>query len=204
LDPRGTRNVSLALFALATAASWAAIASGADRDSWLGAVPVVGVTVAFFAILQAGWEQIAVVRERRLRSGRNVIARWTVDPARWRQFVVLDDGLLAARNPLPNRIARPRRVPAGGVDIVVGWRELSVGEDFHLIFAGTLRGFDVIGGPPICLQFHIHVSDPNGSDAEWHLRFPVAVDAQAEAARVRDHFLGGRYLAPPPAYTKAR
>jgi len=198
MTQKRTRNIALALFVVGVGATWAAVAAGASNKNALGLVPPVGITVAFFALLQAGWEQIGVVRQRRLMAGRNVVARWTVDPARWRQFIALDDRIAAQRDALPNRIARPRAVPEKGVEIVVGWREIQVGEDFHIIFADTLRGFEVIGGPPICLQIHVYVDDPNGSDAEWHLRFPVAIDAQAEAARVRDHFVSGRYLTPPP------
>lgn len=193
------RNAILMVWIACAGLIWLSLAHLADASQFIGnIVMAISAIVAVFALPFAISSQVHIYRLTRLRRGAHVIARWRVDPATWQQFVAFEQAVDGTGDNGQNLLAISGPMPAADIEVVVGWREILVGNDFHIVERSTLKSVEILSGPPICLDFIINVSNPNGADYTCSIRFPVPVDAQGEAARVREHFTSGRFLTSRP------
>ncbi len=144
---------------------------------------------------------LATIGAARLHAGRDVIARWHVSADDWDRFRAFDAARSAEASGLANILAAPRKMPAGGVDVIAGRRQVLVGSAYHAL---RPRGIPALRGValhpmkdgPDCLEFAVvYPAGRFGGIVPRMLRVPVPRAARAEGERVFDHF---RALIPPP------
>lgn len=122
----------------------------------------------------------------KLAARENVIARWRVDPERWKAFVALDNELRAGHGGA-NWLS-PRLEQAAGGEVIIGKHAIQVDGEFEMLDVGDLTGIEWLASPPPALLLKLHISDPNGSNVDKTYRIPIAVRAEPDARRVIDYF----------------
>ena len=140
-------------------------------------------------------------RYRRTLRGDRLLARWTVSPSEWKQFMEAE----ASRDSdlTVNSIAvRPESLLAG-VPIVIGAKGLIVDDDYNEFAKGRNEHFygpRLLNGQPARLEWQFEVSGEEGS-SHWTVRIPIPSGAEADANRVVEHFASldrTRKMAHPP------
>lgn len=106
---------------------------------------------------------------RRLKAGVGVIARWTVDHARWEWFREQSKGWDKREGVRPNLVNLDQPCGGAGLEIVVTGDALLVGEHFVSFEPNiSLRAY------PGWMEFHFTIVKPKGSPASITLRVPLA------------------------------
>lgn len=192
-NPARSRNIGLFLFLLGAAATIPA-ATG-SRSTALGVLALASGAVAALGFVYALLSQFELARWKRLDRGEGVIARWSVPPETWRDFLVLNSRLNAAPNALAcNVAARPG--PDGAVEVVIAEAAVRIGGDFHSFPArGAIQaaGPYLVPGPPPCLEFHLTTfTNEHSRKIRWALRAPIPAGAEPQAERVLATFAARR------------
>jgi hypothetical protein len=124
-------------------------------------------------------------RYDRLRAGKGIVARWTVEQSVWQRFLALD-ATFSDQNP----IAADYVAHGGPVEVIFASEGLLVDDDFHTISkrdSVPYGGPFWHAGPPALLVFSFSVPCEVGTN-DWSLRVPVPPEAVAEGRRVYEHF----------------
>lgn len=125
--------------------------------------------------------------EKRLREGKDVIARWRVAPGEWEKFAAFD----AVRgNSFASEAWLPAETPADGVEVIVGKHHILLGRSllaFHdqLVSISLLCHIELPADPP-CIELAIRSIDKHQS--AYFVRLPIPAQARAEAERAIEHF----------------
>ena len=149
----------------------------------------LGVVSFFIAI----WSLMAAVGYVRLRAGKGMIARWHVSPEEWDRFRAFD-AIRAARDPaLRNDLHIRKLTPPGGVDVLVGRRQVIVDGSYHSLRRvgnPSLRHVYWLPAPadPACLEFALEYARSRGGTLNLSLRLPVPPHARADGVRVFEHY----------------
>jgi hypothetical protein len=137
-----------------------------------------------------GWRIITA-----MRAGRDVIARWTVDPASFERFRQVDGQI--GRTEGDNDYRASKQTSPHGVEVIFSTDGVLIGDTFFGLASTGLGRFKSIGlralDPPV-LEFgtvmtgvinttHVRMVHTHGA-----LRVPVAKDALAQASAVQRHF----------------
>ncbi|WP_156022349.1 hypothetical protein [Sphingomonas sp. UNC305MFCol5.2] len=184
-NPGRIRNLTLAagLLGLLSASVPFVAADRAGQGAWVllgGMVAAIGLGTAFTLTLN-------MRRMRSLNVGKGVIARWHVDPTIWSRFAVDDRNAERDGRKLNNAISL-RHKQGNAVEVIVGDDCLQVGGDFHRVPLAELKGVGMSAGPPSILELRFVTPRPQQSDMHYAFRFPVAIDAEAAAQGVIDHY----------------
>jgi hypothetical protein len=145
--------------------------------------------IPFFGVF---YFQVEAGRYDRLVSGKDVLARWHVDPERWEAFLRLNTALNAQKDRPsfhPSPASKGVRPPPG-VEVVVGKGSVLIDGDFYSLPRGGISqiyGPYWIEGPPPLIEFHVHTSSENSTHRE-SVRIPVGAGAQVEAVEAFNHY----------------
>jgi hypothetical protein len=148
------------------------------------------VTILSFAVLVIFL--LAVLGQARLMSGKGVIARWHVSPVEWDRFRTFDATRGALHPALRNELDLQKPTPAGGVEVVVGRRQIIVDGSYH-----ALSGIPSLSGvywhpapvDPECIEFGlVYPGGQYGGAKQFSLRVPVSASAREAAVRVYWHY----------------
>ncbi len=147
------------------------------------------------------WHLLARARDA-LARGDEVMARWRIEPALWRDFLALNDRLQQEPQALPGELPLDRPVPAHGFELIAGQAAVQIGED---VIALPRRGEpqvtratmvrSVTGVTYVELQLYVapNLVGDNAYPARWSvLRFPVQRGAEREAMRFVAFYEAGR------------
>ena len=118
-------------------------------------------------------------RYRRLKSGEGVIARWTVDPARWDWFRQQSKGWDKREGVRPNLANLDQPCGPAGIEIVVTGDALLLGQDFR-----PLEKNVAIHAYPEWMDFHDTAWKQRGPASHVNLRIPLAPGGQPQAAQI--------------------
>lgn len=136
------------------------------------------VGVAFGTVwLFIRWDEAK--RYARLKAGKGVIARWTIDPAHWEKFRRQSKEWDQLEGVRPND-ANLEQIPgAAGIEIVVTGDSMLLGEAFYA-FVKNVR----IQSLTERMEFHQTIYKRYGP--QWHivLRIPLAAGGQDHCARI--------------------
>ncbi|HEV7731103.1 MAG TPA: hypothetical protein VGR62_03030 [Candidatus Binatia bacterium] len=179
-NPRRSRNLAWLTVVASVAAIWIAFrmpdaGQGFTVQSVLG---IGGICVLPFAFVLAIMRTAEARRYVSLARGKGLVARWTVSPTEWIAFVAGNAALDAERGGA-NLIDLHGTSATNGVDVVVTRDAISVGGDFHPFE----RNVAITIGPD-WVELDQFVSDPNGSDANLHYRFPMVPEAAPAMERL--------------------
>lgn len=147
------------------------------------ALRTILLAFSFFALavcaiwLYFQWD--AARRLMRLQAGIGVLARWTVDPARWLGFRTRSEAWDRLEGVKPN-MARLSQDPGhAGIDIVVSREGVLIGDDFTAVDKDarvTVRAD--------WMEFYQRIPKPNGSPMHLVLRMPLQAGREALAAEI--------------------
>jgi hypothetical protein len=200
---RKPKRAALAWLAVAVA-GWMSVGWGAFEMHRLGhetGATAAAIGVGFpVAVIATGMLFLAIRTIRivaALDRGEGVIARWTVSPDDFAEFVADDSARNALGGGYRNDWKVPRTIPAQGMEIVFGADGVCVGgRYFGLVNTGMLKfdGVQMLPSNPLALEFGTvattisYVNTLRTHRRRGVLRIPVARLARAEAIRVLDHF----------------
>jgi hypothetical protein len=205
-NPHRWRGIALAFFASGIVALPMAflLPEAAAGDTARGLLFIYGVMALLFGGGIAFFRHLEARAQASLRRGENIIARWRVDVATWREFIALNDRINQDPDGLPNELSLDLRkdVPANGVEVIAGETAVQVDDSIHTL---PRRGTPEITHAelnssrvrPSYIEFHLYY--PGGgagasgvprSPTRTALRFPVAPDALRDAERVVAHYSG--------------
>lgn len=155
---------------------------------------LMGIVFGGGGAVQAGRTLAA---ERRLASGDDVIARWSIDAARWRRFAALESRLMQEGARL-NELGSVDAPPANDVAIIVGKDAVNIGGSIHQVpRRGTpeITRAELVSDDPDYIALDLLY--PGGGVDASHipprraaLRFPVAPSAWRDARMVVANFKG--------------
>lgn len=192
-NPARSRNLGIVLFLLGAAATIPA-ATGSESTA-LGVLALVAGAGAALGLVYAFLSQLELGRWKRLDRGEGVIARWSVPPETWRDFLALNSRLNEAPKALSCNIAA-RPGPDGTVEVVIAETALRIGGDFHSFprkGAVQAAGPYLVPGPPPCLEFHLTTfTNDHSRKVQWALRAPIPPGAEPQAQLVAAAFAGRR------------
>ena len=208
-NPRLWRNVGLALLASGPVAIIAALQlpPGALTDTPRAIGFGFGVMAIVFGGIGALVMHLGARAQAALERGEELIARWRVDAATWRDFLALNRELDQAPEAVANELSVREEIPADGIEVMVGKSAIDIDGSLHRL---PLRGTPEITraeiserpGRPTCVELALYYpgAGQDGSGAPQSptrtcLRFPVPSGRQSDAERVVAHYLSGS--APP-------
>lgn len=139
---------------------------------------------AVFGLVAALMFAIPAAGESRVRSGRDVIARWRVDATRWAAFAACDRALAADASLPSQRVKVTRRALAEGADVVIGKAGMLVGNDYWTLGSGCMVVAGLRLGPPLSIEFQFDVVTGEGPDVAYRLSVPAAHDNDPKAGDV--------------------
>lgn len=192
-NPRRTRNeyigmfLAPGLFCLVGAVTLGFLPRRLPGEIALGVFAALALPLLLAGAFSVSHYQAQVKRSDRLRSGADVVGRWTVSEACWSEFLIQQVKLKAATG-AGNPVAEDCKQPPGPVEVLFGKADLLVGGDYHALDqAGGLEGAAWLEGVIVCLVFQFAYQDEGGSTS-WELRVPVPPHAEATARTVLAHF----------------
>ena len=186
-------------YAVAIAGVVAMAAGGIGGEAWFARDLVVGLlTFGFFALLVGGIFGATLHGQLRqyakLRRGEDVLAKWRVDPDTWQAFVQQEREWRDAGF-VPNELAIPAKVPAAGVEVIVGRGAVLVGDSLHVIpehgnpeVLSALLDDSRLRNSFVALELLHHATRAGHASTRTSLRFPVADGSLAAARAVTAHF----------------
>lgn len=118
-------------------------------------------------------------RYRRLKAGEGVIARWTVDPTRWKWFRGESQGWDKREGVRPNLVNLDQTPGPSGIEIVVTGDAILIGQDFR-----PLEKNVAVRSYPDWMEFHYTILRPKGPVWHVNLRIPLAPDGPAQADQI--------------------
>jgi hypothetical protein len=206
LANRGFRNPRLVIgiWATVTIVGWFAVGWGIvemqrlDQETAATGISIgVGFPVALIAtgMLFLAMKGARIVKD--VQSGATEIARWTVSPEDFADFLVNNAARDAHGGAYANDWKPPRAIPPEGLEIVFSPDGVLVGDTyFGLVTTGLFKfeGVQMLPENPLAIEFGtvettvtnattVHINRSRGV-----LRLPVSRLARAEAIRVLDHY----------------
>lgn len=160
---------------------------------------IYGISAILFGGGEALFRHFDVRAKEALACGEDIIARWRVDAAAWREFVAADREWNRTRDALTNELSLPASVPGEGVEVVVGRNAVQIGESIHRLTGGAPEVTDAILHdlrPPV---IELRLYYPGGGfgasgiprpPSRAALRFPVGAGAWKEAGVAVAHYRG--------------
>lgn len=131
-----------------------------------------------------------------MKRGEDVIARWTVPPQTLEEFRA-DEAERKKAGRL-NDWKVPRKIPAGGIDVIFSPSAVMIGDSFFgLAKSGIARftGVAMSPGNPLAIAFGMAFTAARGISGGMvvttyrsELRIPIARTASAEASKVLEHY----------------
>jgi hypothetical protein len=116
----------------------------------------------------------------RMERGEGVIARWTVDPVSWRNYLALRHRLEAQHKALPNYPKLPDEAQSSGMEVVICERTLFVGSEVWPI--GVENAQMILPESLLEIEHHSEEGDT------YITSLPVPSSAQHIAEQVVQHF----------------
>jgi len=194
-NPRRFRNIAIfvTLLGLAMLPQPFLIADDGGSEILQDGLFIAGLTCAILGAPAALVGHTILRGQERLRRGEGVLARWRVDPVRWRRFMASEAAGGGSAAGLRNDLSLRREAPSEGIEVVIGRDAVQVDGEFHRTRPGGapgLVGLYRLPGPPPALEFHLYYppTGRGGGSREAALRFPVGLAAEAEAERVIQHY----------------
>ncbi len=123
----------------------------------------------------------------RLRSGEGILARWTIDPARWKWFRHHSNEWDSREGVRPNDVDLAQDPGNAGIEIVVTRDAILIGEDFFPLEKDvriTVRAD--------WMEFYQVIPKPNGSAFHMVLRLPLEPGKEGLASEVRQAYQDAR------------
>lgn len=191
-SPSRTRNIAI-IVTLTGAAMIGALAVGvvAPKSGGAALLAVVGFPAVLFGLCYVVYGQVELGRYRRFKSGRDAIARWTIEPEAWRAFVEFNDLQNARDAEYVFTLDAKHRARATPTEIVIGAEGLMIDDDFHSLPAAgmvQISGPFGVEGPPYCLDWRFFaMGGETTSSSTWALRVPVAPGHEGDARAVYEH-----------------
>jgi hypothetical protein len=201
-NPQRSRNIALGFFGSGLAAALAAfLLPGPVAADWVRTCLLIyGSTAILFGGGTALFRHFDARAKEALARGEDIIARWPVDAAAWRDFVAADREWNKQSGFMPNELMPSEEVPAEGVEVIVGKTAVQIGESVHrLPRRGTPEITDATlnDGRPAVIELQLYYpGGGHGASGVPHpsrraaLRFPVGMGAWKEAGTVVAHFRG--------------
>lgn len=195
-NPAGKAIRFLAALILGIGLIWfGATRREAGIEDWPGVTATIaGVSLAFIMAFFLPRALFHIRGEAKLLAGQDVLGRWRVTPSDWARFHRFDDARSASNFYwLSSDFWFRRRMPAEGVDIIVGKHSLLVDGSYHVLRPRGIPELTAIrwlapgGGDPDCLEFALRYPYKGGS-SHSALRIPVPAAARSEALRVHGWF----------------
>jgi hypothetical protein len=150
----------------------------------------LNVSVAFISMLACiiflVWGGVSLYEANqfaRMESGEGVIARWTVDPDSWRNYLTLRRTLEAQLKALPNYPKLPDEAQSKGIEVVICQRDLFV--DFEVWPISVQNARLVLSESLLEIE---HYSEDGNT---YITSLPVPLSTQRVAERVVQHFNAG-------------
>ena len=197
-DPHRLRALGVAIVATGVAALLPAFVLPKEMaDSWVVGVGFVGGLMAIiFGSLWTSWRHREARAKDALLLGKDLIARWRVDPETWVKFHELN------RSFNINTVSVRKRVPTQGVEIVIGPSAIMVDDSVYRLNQAALSNGEMIvwggdwlveqcslhPGPPRCICLYAFMGNAPGKRAYTNLIFPIAPGVEREADRAFQHF----------------
>ena len=128
--------------------------------------------------LAVRWDEAK--RYLRLKAGKGVIARWTIDPARWEAFRGRSEEWDKRDGVRPNDANLKQTPGPSGMDVVVTKDGIAIGDEFSPLekdVAITVHGD--------WMQFHQIIPKPRGPAYHMVLRLPLVPGAEPLAADIQ-------------------
>ena len=198
-DPRRWRNIALVFFVsgiVVTPIAFLLPAAVMDNSA-RGLLTMYGLMALIFGGVSAWSNHAASLAKESLARGKDIIARWRVDAATWREFVTHIDKLDQEFRFL--YIGLRAEAPAGGIEVIVGNEAVEIDGDVYELPRRdpptiTHAALNTSRVRPSFIELHLYYpgggSGAGGLFSPKHmvLRFAVVADALREAARVVAHF----------------
>lgn len=130
---------------------------------------------------------------RKLRRGEGVIASWTVPPAEFDRFRAVE----GARKTRKNNWRMPRGDWPSGLPVVFGANAVLLGDTYFKLLGKGISRFwnvrietDAVSSVEFAMGLTVHGAGTLGLTARYrgHLRVPIAMEGNVQAARVMSHF----------------
>jgi hypothetical protein len=203
-NPQLWRNAALALFATGPVAILATLQVPADAGA--DAARAMGFGFGVLAIIFGGvGALITHLNVRALQAldrGEDVLARWRVDAAAWRDFIALNHELDQSPDALHNELSIDEPMAADGIAVVVGKTAIEIDGSIHRLPARgtpeiTHAEFHESRIKPSYIELALYY--PGGGygasgvpqePTRTCLCFPIASGAQRDAERVVAHYGG--------------
>lgn len=136
-----------------------------------------GATLISAVWLAVRWDEAK--RFIRLRSGQGILARWTIDRARWEWFRHHSNEWDKREGVRPNNVALAQDPGDAGINVVVTGDAILIGEDFK-----TLEKNVRITVRADWMEFYQVIPKPKGSALHVVLRLPLEPGKETLAADV--------------------
>jgi hypothetical protein len=203
-NPRRWRNIGLAFLASGIIASIAVfwLPEAAAADTARAVLIGYGLTALLFGGGSALFRHFDARAQDALGRGENILARWRVDAATWRQFLAHDRELNRESGALVNELSIRDEVPDDGIEVIVGSTAVQIDGSLHAL---PRRGTPEITHAklntsrvrPTYIELHLYypggghgASGVTFSATRTALRFPVPSGAQEDAELVVAHYGG--------------
>jgi hypothetical protein len=197
-NPHRARRIALAFLASGgIAVTGAFLLPG---DSWVRTcLFIYGASAILFGGGTALFRHFDVRAKETLARGDNLIARWRVESAAWREFVSLDQGWSRQDQILPNELSWPDAVAEEGLEVRVGRDAIQIGESIHRLTSGMpeVTAAHLVESQPAVIELQLYY--PGGgygasgvpqSARRAALRFPVGRGCGKEAGAVVSYYRG--------------
>lgn len=184
--PRRARNISLVVLGVGVIGVLVALwLTGRNRPGTVEVIlGVLGLKAVIVAAVLAIVFQVRIVRRYdRLRRGEGILARWRVEPARWKRFREAAVAQSQVRGALPNEWKLPTEVPADGIDVIITQDAFCVGPEFEPLSPTTTVRVD-----GLVLEIQQRVPQGRYTTRLAVYRMPAPENAEADLARVAECF----------------
>jgi hypothetical protein len=141
----------------------------------------LGATLISLVWFLVRWDEAK--RLTRLRSGAGILARWTIDPARWEWFRHHSSEWDKRKGVRPNNADLAQAPGSIGVEIVVSGDGILIGEDFQ-----PLEKNVTITVHADWMEFYQVIPKPRGPALHIVLRLPLEPGKESLAAQVQQAY----------------
>lgn len=191
-NPNFFRNVAFLLLLLSGICLYHGILGFRSPDIFPAILLIIGLLVFPISLMYTLGGTIKARRYNRLRRGKGVLARWTVDRDRWYTFLHLNIALNNAPDARPTcHIPDAHKPRPHGVEVIFGKSAVLLDGHYHSLGSGLCD----IGsprwceGPPPFIEFPMAISTSDSSPTYFSLRIPTAAGHEAAAIEVYNHYL---------------
>ena len=198
------RNVALAFVAAGPVAIAVAmqLPEGAASNATRGITSMFGMMAIIFGACAALFAHLDVRAKQSLTLGEDILARWRIDAATWREFVALDSELNRSPDAYRNELQIREQVSAEGIVVIAGKTAVEIDGDIHRLPSRgtpeiTHAEFNESRIRPSYIELHLYYpGGETGASGVPHsatrtaLRFPVPAGAKFDAERLVAQYSG--------------